>query len=703
MTSRVTNYLNRELSWLEFNQRVLEEALDSSLPLLERLKFLAITGSNLDEFFRVRVGGLQWLVRQGVTRPDASGLAPQQQLDAIGERVRRMIDNQYACFLHDLEPKLTGQGIRRLRPDELNAAQRRIARQVFENEIFSLLTPMAVSSADDFPLLPNQTLNVCVRLKAPAGSADDDARFAVLPFGPLAPRFISVPADSGYAYLLLEDLAAMFAERFFAGEEVAECVAFRITRNADVAVREDSAEDLLQEMEDVLDERRQAGCVRLEIGDQTGKMVLKFLRNALHLSKDEVYPLPGPLDLAAWFSLTDRQGYESLKFETWTPQPSPSIPSGAAMFDVISSQDVLLCHPYESFEPVLRLIEQAAADPDVLAIKQTLYRTSRDSPVVAALQRAAENGKHVTAIVELKARFDEARNIGWARRLEHAGAQVIYGVRGLKTHAKVCLIVRREPQGIQRYVHFGTGNYNEVTARIYSDVSLMTCDPDLGADAVSFLNAITGYSQPQKYRKLEAAPIGLRDRLLEMIRIETERARQGDPARIMIKVNALVDTPLIDALYEASQAGVQVRLNVRGICCLVPEVAGLSDNIEVVSIVDRFLEHARILYFLHGGDERVFISSADWMPRNLDRRVELLVPVEDPHCRRRLTQALETYFQDNVKARRLLSDGSHVRLTPSGADPLRAQEQLFLDAKAAVKQAEQQRATVFEPHLPSSP
>jgi polyphosphate kinase len=630
-------------------------------------------------------------------------LAPQQQLDAIGERVRRMIDDQYACFLHDLEPKLTGQGIRRLRPEDLNAAQRRIARQVFENEIFSLLTPMAVSSADDFPLLPNQTLNVCVRLKPPAGSADDDARFAVLPFGPLAPRFISLPADAGYAYLLLEDLVAMFAERFFAGEEVAECVPFRITRNADVAVREDSAEDLLQEMEDVLDERRQAGCVRLEIGDQTGKMVLKFLRNALHLSKDEVYPLPGPLDLAAWFSLTDRQGYESLKFETWTPQPSPSIPPGAAMFEVISSQDVLLCHPYESFEPVLRLIEQAAADPDVLAIKQTLYRTSRDSPVVAALQRAAENGKHVTAIVELKARFDEARNIGWARRLEHAGAQVVYGVRGLKTHAKVCLIVRREPQGIQRYVHFGTGNYNEVTARIYSDVSLMTTDPDLGADAVSFLNAITGYSQPQKYRKLEAAPIGLRDRLLEMIRIETERARQGDPARIMMKVNALVDTPLIDALYEASQAGVQVRLNVRGICCLVPGVAGLSDNIEVVSIVDRFLEHARILYFLHGGDERVFISSADWMPRNLDRRVELLVPVEDPHCRRRLTQALETYFQDNVKARRLLSDGSHVRLTSSGSDPLRAQEQLFLEAKAAVKQAEQQRATVFEPHLPSSP
>jgi polyphosphate kinase len=418
----------------------------------------------------------------------------------------------------------------------------------------------------------------------------------------------------------------------------------------------------------------------------------------LQIRDEAVYVVPGPLDLLAFMQLTDRSGFESLRYESWPPQPSPSVDLGSSMFQVLQRQDLMLFHPYESFEPVLRLLEEAADDPDVLAIKQILYRTSRNSPFVAALQRAAEKGKYVTVIVELKARFDEARNIEWARSLELAGAQVIYGVKGLKTHAKCLVIVRREPQGIVRYVHFGTGNYNEITARLYSDVSFLTSNEELGADATSFFNAITGYSQPQKFRKIEMAPLGLRPKLLEMIAAETHRKGQGQKAAIMGKLNSLVDPVLIDALYEASKAGVKIRLNIRGICCLRPGVKGLSENISVVSIVDRFLEHGRVFFFHHGGDELVFISSADWMPRNLDRRVELLVPIEDKACRSRLISILETYFDDNVKAKKLLPDGSYTRVKAGKSAPHRAQEILFQETCEIGRLAENSRRTVFEPH-----
>ena len=696
-------YLNRELSWLEFDQRVLDEATDPEIPLLERLRFLAITGSNLDEFFRVRVGGLQLLVAQGVTRPDPAGLTPQQQLDAIGARVRQLVQTQYQCYLDELEPKLAAAGVRRMRPDDLNQSQRRILRQVFDNEVFPVLTPMAVTSSEDFPLLPNQSLAACVRLAPAKGQSEPADRFAIIPFGPQASRFLPLPADSGVAHLLLEDAVQLYADRFFVGEQVAECIPFRLTRNADVGVQEDSAADLLDEMEQMLHDRRLGDCVRLEIAAGASEPLLAFLTRVLQAPVDQIYRIPGPLDLAAFFRIADQPGFESLKYEPWPPQASPEFPPGERISDIISQRDVLLYHPYESFEPVLRLIEEAAVDPDVLAIKQTLYRTSRDSPIVAALMRAAENGKHVTAIVELKARFDEARNIAWARRLEEAGAQVIYGVKGLKTHAKCCLIVRRGGEhGIQRIVHFGTGNYNESTARLYSDASLLSADPDLGADAVAFFNAITGYSQPQRYRKIEAAPLTLRDTLLDLIQVEIEQARDGLPARIRAKVNALVDPVLIDALYQASQAGVQIQLNVRGICCLRPGVKKLSENIEVVSIVDRFLEHARIICFDHAGDPRVFIASADWMPRNLDRRIELLVPVEDPQCRERLIDALDTCFRDNTKSRRLLPDGTHERLRPkSGETAYRAQQVLYYQARSAVTSAQQNRRTHFEPLRPS--
>lgn len=688
-------YLNRELSWLEFNQRVLDEALDPSVPLLERLKFLAISASNLDEFFRVRVGGLRMLRDRGDTRPDPSGMSPSQQLAAVDRRVRELQDVQYACWHTDIAPQLADHAHRRVHRHELNDTQLKFLSRFFEEEILSILTPIAVSVDAPFPLLPDGWINLVVLLDA---ADEGDERFAVIPLGKSLPRFISLPSSEGVAWLLLEDAVILFIDRFFEGMSVAESVPFRITRNADYSLREDLAEDLMTKIEEVLDERKLGRCVRLEVTQDVRPQTVEFLRRMLNIDDGETYTLPGPLDLSTFLSLAGRSGFDDLKYDSWSPQPHPRLSPDMTMFETIEAGDLLLHHPYESFEPVVRLVDEAAEDPDVLAIKQTLYRTSGDSAIVGALTRAAERGKHVTVVVELRARFDEERNINWARSLEQAGAQVIYGVRGLKTHAKVCLIVRREPSGIRRYLHFGTGNYNESTARLYSDVSLLTCDDELGADAIALFNAITGYSQPQAYRRIDAAPMGLRDKLLELIRAETERARQHQEARIVAKFNALVDPVLIDALYEASQVGVQIRLNVRSICCLKPGVPGLSDNIEVVSIVDRFLEHARVLYFHSGGDPEVYISSADWMPRNLDRRVELLVPVDAPDCRAKLIETLDVYFADNVKAARLLADGSHQRLTSNGGEPIRAQQQLHERAVAAVQEAQQRQRTVFVPH-----
>ncbi|MFO0904586.1 MAG: polyphosphate kinase 1 [Pirellulales bacterium] len=693
MNKAPSKFLNRELSWLEFNQRVLEEALDMGLPLLERLKFLAITASNLDEFFMVRVGGLQLLVESGKSTVDPAGMTAAEQLEAVSERAQRMVELQYACFSEQLAPALAEAGIRQWKPSELNERQRSSLEQTFESEIYPVLTPQAVTM-DEFPLLVGGTLHVCVRLEGESAS-----RFAVIPFGRSVPRFLTLHADRGYAFVLLEDAVRIFAERFFPGVKVLECVPFRIARNADIGVRDDMAADLLAGMQEVLTARKHGDCVRLEISADASEETLAFLQGALGVDRRDVYAVAGPIDLSAFMPLSDLKGFDSLRYEPWPPQASPAVDSKASMFEIIGRQDLLLCHPYESFEPVVRLIEEAAEDPDVLAIKQILYRTSRNSPIVSALAKAARRGKQVTVIVELKARFDEARNIEWAKNLEQNDVQVIYGVRGLKTHAKLCIIVRREPQGIQRYVHFGTGNYNEITARIYGDVSLLTCNEELGADASSFFNAITGYSQLHTFRKIAAAPLGLRDRLLELIHAETERRQQGQKAQIVAKLNSLVDPEIIQALYTASQAGVKVRLNIRGICCLRPGVPGLSENITVVSIVDRFLEHARILYFNHGGDERVFISSADWMPRNLDRRVELLAPVENSTAKKRLIEILDSYFLDTTKARQLQSSGEYVRIKATGKRRgFRAQEQLYRAAVQAVTQAEQSRRTVFEPH-----
>ncbi len=691
-------FLNRELSWLEFNQRVLDEALAKESPVLERLKFLAITSSNLDEFFMVRVGGLHQLVEEGKKEEDFSGRTPVQQLTEVSERIRKMVADQYACLLDDLEPKMAAAGLRRRPMKEAEPGSYEHISEVFTRDIYPVLTPVAVQ-ADEFPLLAGLTLSIAVRLKPAKDSTKP--RYAVVTLPKKLGRFITLPVVEGHNFVAIEDIAGEFIDRLFPGEEIAEWVPFRITRNADMSVQEDLAEDLLAGMKEILTARRQSACIRLEIASRVSKMLLSFLQSALKIDDAGTYLIRGPLDLAAFFGIARMTGFDHLRDEVWPPQPAPGIAPNDSIFDVISKRDVLLYHPYETFDPVVKLVEEAADDPDVLAIKQILYRTSEKSPVVAALARAANREKHVTVLVELKARFDEARNIGWAEALEQTGVQVIYGLKGLKTHAKICIIVRREAGGIRRYVHFGTGNYNEITARLYSDISFMTCQEDYGADATAFFNTITGYSQPVPFRKIEAAPIGLRARILELIESEIARCEQGQEARIIAKVNSLVDEKIIEALYRASQAGVKIQLNVRGVCCLRPGVTGFSENIAVTSIVDRYLEHARILYFHHGGDPLVFISSADWMPRNLDRRVELLTPVDDDACRDRLISILNDCMKDNRQARKLNPDGSYTRLKPAGKEkPFRAQQNFYDQAVAANQRAKKAAGVVFEPQRP---
>ncbi len=695
-----SRFINRELSWLEFNQRVLDEAWDARVPLLERLKFLAITGSNLDEFFMVRVGGLQTLAEQGHQKTDPAGLTPAQQLEAISLRTHRMIEDQYTCYLEHLQPALAHRRIVLVRPAELTERQARIAEQAFANEIYPIASPMAVSGATDFPLVANLSLNLCIRL-TPA-SADEEPRFTILPLGRSMPRFITLPSEGGYCCMLIEDLIGMYLDRYFPGEEAIEGVPFRISRNADLGVREDLAPDLLKEMMQVLIARSESDCVRLELASSASTVLRSFLQRCLDVENDYVYDVPGPLELSAFMQLSDLSGFDELKFRPMPPLPSPDVDPKQSMFEILSERDLLLYHPFESFEPVVRLIQEAADDPDVLSIKMVLYRTSGKSPIVAALKRAAEQGKYVTAVIELRARFDEARNIEWARELERASVQVIYGVKGFKIHAKVVVIVRREPQGICRYVHYGTGNYNESTARLYTDVSYMSSRPELGADATTFFNTVNGYTRVQEFLKIEAAPIGLREKLLELISSEIAHRRQGHKSHIMAKFNSLVDPEVIDALYAASQAGVKIQLVVRGICCLRPGLSGLSDNITVVSIVDRFLEHSRIFYFRHGGDDRVFISSADWMPRNLDRRLELFVPVEDRHARERLITVLKTTFNDRVKGRTIRADGSFSRVPEAQLDQvdqaIGSQEVLYATVQEAIREAEQSQRLVFVPH-----
>ncbi len=692
---------NRELSWLNFNKRVLEEALDATNPLLERLKFLAIVSSNLDEFFMVRAGGLQQLVAQGKVAPDNSGWIPAELLREIGVRAQKMVAAQYECFLSEVKPAMHEAGIRRLRMNKLTPALYEYLETVFEHELYPVITPIALRDPSELPYLPGLAIMLLVRLRG-AEPKSRRPRYAVVLIPKRLGRYITAPIEEGHNYVLVEDVVGEFIERLFPGEPVAEVVPFRITRNADMSVREDLAGDLLNRMKDVLVARKQSSCVRLEVAASASKTSLAMLGQLFSVGPDHTYLIPGPLDLSAYFGLARMTGFDDLREKPWPPQQPPAIPPNTSVFEAISRKDIILHHPYDSFDPVVRLVEEAADDPQVLAIKQILYRTSENSPIIAALARAANRDKHVTAIVELKARFDEARNIGWAEALEQSGVQVIYGLKGLKTHAKVCVVVRKEAGGIRRYVHYGTGNYNEITARLYTDTSYMTCREDYGADATAFFNMISGYSQPVSFRRIEAAPIGLRARILQLIESETLRRQEGQPARIMARLNSLVDQAIIEALYRASCAGVEIKLNIRGICCLRPGVPNQSENIEVVSIVDRFLEHSRIIYFHHGGEPTLFISSADWMPRNLDRRVELLVPVEDEDARRRLIEVLDVAFKDNVKARRQNNEGLYERVKPRrGEKPLRSQEWFYRQSIAGGQQANTVRPNLFEPERPA--
>nr|WP_246114421.1 polyphosphate kinase 1 [Rubripirellula tenax] len=714
-------FINRELSWLEFNQRVLDQAADPSLPLLERAKFLAITSSNLDEFAMVRIGSLKLQYqRNGMVR-DPSGMTVAEQLQAIASRCHAIVARQYQVLNESLEPQLAEVDIQHI---DLNACSDRCSEAAdarFHEDVFAVLSPQAIFDERPFPLLQGLGVHLCVRLNSShvgpkpyggetnddepnsANPADQDEEwdFVVIPLGRTVPRLLPMPSDRGHAYVLLEELVAHYIDDFFPGREVAECIAFRITRNADVELREDSAADLMVGMEDVLESRRQSRAVRLEYSAGASNPMMSFLSEKLELRSEDLFAIDGPLDLTYLFTLHGIEGFDSLRDEPWPAQGSPDVDPAESMFTTIAAGDLLMVHPYERFDPVVRLIEEASADPDVLAIKQVLYRTSRNSPIVAALMRAAEHGKYVSVIVELKARFDEARNIEWAREMEQAGVQVIYGIRGLKTHAKVCIIVRRESHGIVRYLHFGTGNYNEVTANIYSDVSLLTCNEELGIDATSFFNCVTGASEPQQLQHLASAPITLRKRILDLIEIETLRAQAGQRAEIIAKLNALVDTQVIDALYRASQAGVKILLNIRGVCCLKPGVEGLSESIKVVSIVDRYLEHARVISFRHGGEVELYISSADWMPRNLDRRVELLIPVDDDSCRKKLLETLRTYFKDTTNTWVMQPNGAYQRLV-SGEDKVRSQKVLYDRTCKIMKTIKQNRMTRFQTHEPRS-
>jgi len=688
--------INRELSWLEFNHRVLEEGLSADVPLMERLKFLAIVSSNLDEFFMIRVAGLMQQRAAGVRKRDPSGMTPTQQLVAISQRVHLMVAQQSAGIRQVLAD-LRGHGLSVLEPGEWTPRQRAFLHSHFRREVAPILTPLAIQELSPAPLLPGLALNVAMLVSGRAkGGGPPGQRIVVVPVPSQWPRFVDLPSGKDVSTVRLEDLVAAGAGSLLPGCEVLATAVFRITRDADVPIEDDDAQDLLAAVEAAVIARRRRAPVRLAVSAGSDRRILTWLVDWLGLSARDVYEVDGVLDAAALMQLAVRPGFDALRDPEWTPQPVRDLAGTDDLYEAVAERDVLLVHPYESFDPVVHLVERAADDPDVAAIKITLYRTSGDSPIIRALARAAHNGKQVTALVELKARFDEARNVQWARRLEDAGCHVIYGVAGYKTHSKALLVVRRESGRIRRYVHLATGNYNDRTARLYSDIGLMTSDEDVGSDVAAFFNLLTGFSEEVGWSKLTIAPTGLRRRFEDLIDREIRTSTPERPGLIMAKMNSLQDKGLCRALYAAAHAGVDVRLNVRGICCLRPGLKGVSERISVVSIVDRYLEHARIFYFRNGGHEEVYMSSADWMRRNLDRRLELMFPVTDPRLCRRLVAMLETYFADTVKAWRLQPDGSYQR-APVAGKAVRAQEVFYTEAVEAAHEAGKKSGTRFRP------
>ena len=682
-------YISRELSWLEFNDRVLAEGLNEKLPLMERLKFLAIVSSNLDEFFMIRVAGLKQQLAAKVRSRDMSGLTAGQQLRQISRRVNQMVQQQSAGIAQVFEA-LDAEGVHFQTPGELTIGQRNFLESHFQLDIQPTLTPLAMDRLDPPPVLPGLQIMLAFRLVPNAGTdeAESDTpedRVAIVPVPTCLARHIALPAREGLHFVRLEDVIVAHAKTLFPGYSIRACARFRITRDADVAVQEDAAGDLLAAIDKAVRARKRRDPVRLEVPVRTDRWLRRWLMNWAGLKPQDVYQVDGMLDATGLMEIAMRPGLEKLRDADWPAQQPRDLPDPEEdLWEALAERDVLLIHPYESFSPVVQMVEKAADDPSVLAIKMTLYRTSGDSPIIAALERAAGNGKQVNVLVELKARFDEARNIVWARRLEEAGALVIYGIAGYKTHSKALLIVRREANRVRRYVHLATGNYNDKTAKLYSDIGMMTSDNDFATDTASFFNLLTGYSEQVGWSKLAIAPTGLRRRFLELIDREIDASTRDEPGLILAKVNSLNDKGIAKALYRASRAGVRVKLNIRGICCLRPGIVGVSDNIEVTSIVDRYLEHARVFYFANAGHEEVYLSSADWMGRNLDRRLEILFPVQAPKQRCRLIATLKMYFDDNVKAHRLLPDGTYVGVEPSGKR-VRVQEALYRQAVDAAQ------------------
>ncbi|MCI9659160.1 MAG: RNA degradosome polyphosphate kinase [Lachnospiraceae bacterium] len=681
---------NRELSWLGFNERILGEARDKKNPLFERLKFLSITASNLDEFFMVRVASLKDMVNAEYCKKGISGMTPQQQLDAIHDRVHKFVGTQYSTWERSLLPGLRQCGLQVIEShEELNEEQARYVDQYFVENVYPVLTPMAVDSSRPFPLIVNKTLNLGALLKK-KNEEDTELEFATVQVPAVLQRIIEIPPvkKDVRSVILLEDMIARNMSQLFLSYDVICVHPYRIMRNADLTIDEDEASDLLKEIQKQLKKRQWGEVIRLEIDEKADKRLLKILKREFEIKEDAIYRTSGPLDLTFLMKMYGLEGYEAYKEPVYIPQPVPDLAGKEDIFEAIRERDILLHHPYQTFDPVVDFVRKAAKDSQVLAIKQTLYRVSGNSPIIAALAQAAENGKQVSVLVELKARFDEEHNIVWAKMLERAGCHVIYGLVGLKTHSKITLVVRREEDGIRRYVHLGTGNYNDSTAKLYTDMGLLTCSELIGEDATAVFNMLSGYSEPASWNKLSLAPLWLRERFLSMIRRETDHARDGEAAHIVAKMNSLCDPELIAALYEASAAGVKIDLIIRGICSLKVGIPGISEHISVRSIVGTFLEHSRIYYFLNGGQEEVYLASADWMPRNLDRRVEILFPVEDEHLKKEVMHVLDIQLKDTIKAQMKQPDGTYEKVDRRGKAALSSQIYFMEYAKNQNRQPE---------------
>lgn len=699
-------FRNREISWIGFNQRVLSEAKDKSIPLFERLKFLSITASNLDEFFMIRVASLKDMVYAQYSKPDFSGLTPIDQLTALSTLTHELVQIQYNTYNRSLLPSLRNAGLEIVNEHEqLTKTQRVYVDEYFEENIYPVLTPMAMDSSRPFPMIRNKTLNIGALIKKKGAKKDKGAlEFATVQVPSVLSRIIQLPENKSgnRCVILLEEVIERNIGKLFLSYDVVCAHPYRIMRNADLSIDEDEASDLLKEIQKQLKKRQWGEVIRLEVQDSIHPQLLKILKSEFLIrDNSDIFSINGPLDLTFLMKVYGLDGYEEYKIKPHIPAKAAAVQRDPDIFACIRKRDILLHHPYMSFDPVVDFVKQAAKDPDVLAIKQTLYRVSGNSPIIAALAQAAENGKQVSVLVELKARFDEENNIVWAKMLEKAGCHVIYGLLGLKTHSKITLVVRREESGIRRYVHLGTGNYNDSTAKLYTDCGILTGDVRIGEDATAVFNMLSGYSEPSSWNKLVVAPLWMRNRFLHLIEMEAEHARRGEPARIIAKVNSLCDAQLIAALYAASAAGVKIDLIVRGICSLVTGMPGVSENITVRSIVGNFLEHARIFYFYSSGKEEIYMGSADWMPRNLDKRVEIIFPIENEYLKEEVKHILDVQLKDNVKAHILQPDGSYEKIDKRGKVLVNSQEIFCREADAAeLREIPTEDSRVFIPAEP---